>query len=337
MRGIWQKMIDCWKKSLGPLLIILAVGVFCVLIAYLYCVSIQKGFLQAINENGTRTLILLLAGIIGWYFLYKRTATAEQSTRIAEQGLTVDRLNRSIEQLAHEKLFVRVGGIRGLEKITDNHEEERRAIAHILVSFIRTQARKNSEEIDLKSEEGFDAYRSQRLDIEAAVNALARITSKLKQRSDKKYDLCNLENLDLRGLRLEGADLSEFGLEGTDFSGAKLRGVNFTGAHLFKFLDMKVLRAIFFKARLDHVNFTRAYLNYVVFTEANLMAVNFNNVILQNVTLDEALVNGTDFKHSNCLTQEQIDKTYYVGSPPHLPDGLELPPKESYYRLQHIF
>ena len=312
------------------------------LVIYLYCVSIEKGFLQAIEQNGTRTLILLLVGVIGWYFLYRRITAAEQSTRIAEQGLTVDRLNRAIEQLAHEKLYVRMGGIRGLDKIADTHEEESIKISHILASFIRTRAAKSSEETELKKEEEFDAYREQRLDIEIAVSSLARIASKLEKQkqlerhSDSKYQLCNLENLDLRGLRLEGIDLSEFGLEGTDFSGAWLRRVNLTGAHLFKFFGIKVLRAIFFRAHLDHVNFTRAYMNHVVFTGADLTAAKFDNVILQNVILNGAIVNGTHFEHSNHLTQEQINEAYYWASPPYLPDGLELPPKEPYYRTEHI-
>lgn len=343
MKEVWQWTMDWWKKVPGPLLIILAIGVFCVLIIYLYCISIEENFLQAIDRNGTRTLILLLAGIIGWYFLYQRTTTAKQSTRIAEQGLTVDRLNRAIEQLASEKPYVRVGGIHGLEKIADTHEEESKSIARILVSFIRTRATKDSEETGLKEKkEEFDAHREQRLDIEIAVKTLARIASKLKKQKqierydDDKYHLCNLENLDLRGLRLEDVNLSEFGLEGADFSGAWLRGVNFTGAHLFRPFGIKVLRAIFFKAHLDNVDFTRAYLNHVIFTEAYLTATKFDNVILQNAIFDGAVVNGTHFECSQCLTQEQIDKTYYCGEPPHLPDGLELPPKESYYRMEHI-
>ena len=312
--------------------------------------------IQAIISDGVRNLGLLLAASIGWFFFYWRAKTtdlnveaAEQSAEatrknaeLAEKGLITDRLTRAIEQIAHEKPYVRVGGIRGLEQIADTQEEERMKIAHILASFIRTQAVKNYEENKLMTKEEFDAHREKRLDIEIAVTALSRIASKLEkqkqfeQHSENKYDLCSLENLDLRGLRFEGVDLSEFGLEGTDFSGAWLRRVNLTGAHLFKPFGIKVLRAIFFKAHLDNVDFTRAYLNHVIFTEAYLTATKFDKAVLQNVILDESVVNGTHFECSQYLTQEQIDKTYYCGEPPHLPDGLELPPKESYYRVEHI-
>ena len=316
------------------MLSIVVIGIF----IYLF----DEKLLIEMDQDTVRNLILLTAGVVGWYFLYQRTRTATQNTEIAEQGLTVDRLNRAIKQLAHKKLYVRVGGLRGLEQIAHTQKEERMKIAHILASFIRTQAVKNYKENELMMKEEFDAHRENRLDIEIAVTILSRIASKLEkqkqfgQHGENKYDLCSLENLDLRGLRFENVDLSEFALEGTDFSGAWLRGTNFTNAHFFKFFGIKVLRAIFFRAQLHHANFTRAYLNHTFFTEADLTAVKFDNVILQNVILDGAVVNGAHFEHSNHLTQEQIDKAYYFGSPPHLPDGLELPPEEPYYRPQHV-
>ena len=318
------------------MLSIVVIGIF----IYLF----DEKLLIEMDQDTVRNLILLTAGVVGWYFLYQRTRTATQNTKIAEHGLTVDRLNRAIEQIAHEKLYVRVGGICGLEKIVDTHEEERMEIAHILVTFIRKQAARKPDETDMNSEEDFYAYREQRLDIEIAVNVLGRITSKLKKQEhyprdkNKKYYLFNLENLDLRGLRFEDTDLSEFNLGGSDFSGAWLRRTNFTGALLFKSARMNISGvAKFFRAYLDHANFTNAFLNHVVFTWADLSNAKFDKAKLHNANLDGAFVNGTNFEHSNSLTQKQIDETYYFGNPPHLPDGLELPPKEPYYRPQHIF
>ena len=335
----WWQGLNLFGQKLP---VILASLLFVILVFHVFfevkdSSIILKNPIQAIISDGVRNLGLLLAASIGWFFLYWRAKTADQ-------GIAVERFTRAIEQIAHEKPYVRVGSIRSLEKIAYTHEEERMEIAHILVSFIRTRAAKKSEEIKLTKEEDFHAYREERLDIEVAVNALARIASKLKKqkqsprKEDEKYYLFNLENLDLRGLRLEGADLSKFNLGWSDFSGAWLRRTNFAGALLFKSSRMIISGgAIFSRAHLDHANFTNAFLNHAIFAYADLSSAKFDNTTLQGVNLDGSLVNDTHFERSGHLTQEQINQAYYRGSPPHLPDGLELPPKEPYNRSQHIF
>ena len=116
---IWQRT-NGRRKILQISFLLLAVGVFCILIAYLYYATIKGGnaFLQAIDRDGTRILILLLAGMVGWYFLIARTEAAKQSAeaadqnaRIAEQGLTTERLTRAIELLGEEKTSMHMGGI----------------------------------------------------------------------------------------------------------------------------------------------------------------------------------------------------------------------------------
>lgn len=297
-----------------------------------------------IDQDAIRNLILLAAGIIGWFFLIRRTKAIEQDVEIAAQNLTIDRLNRAIQQLDSEKVYVRLGGITGLEQIATTQDRESKRIARILVSFIRTRATEDSEEVELKEENEFDAYRAKRLDIETAVNALARIASKLErqeqfqQHGDKKQDLCNLESLDLRGLRLENANLSRFNLAGTDFSGTWMRRVNFTGALLFKITrTRRKFSAIFFRAFLDQANFTDAYMNGAIFTKAQLVSAKFDNVVMQNVILNRAIINNAHFENSRGLTQEQINKASYWGGDLHLPDGLELPPIRSPFEWDNLF
>ena len=80
-----------------------------------------------------------------------------------------------------------------------------------------------------KSRDNFSTYREWRLDIEAAIRALANIASKLEKQgyfqqrqNELKYYLCDLRNADLRGLRFDETDFSNFDLAGVDFSGAWL-------------------------------------------------------------------------------------------------------------------
>ena len=96
------------------------------------------------DQDAVRNLILLTAGIFGWYFLYRRTKaagkdaeSARKNAATAEQGLNVDRLARAIEQLAHEKPSIRLGGILGLEQITEIGMEEQYKVIQILSVFVR--------------------------------------------------------------------------------------------------------------------------------------------------------------------------------------------------------
>ena len=330
----------------------------------------RKSLWVEMDQDAARNLILLIAGIIGWYFLSRRTKAAEQDAKTAqrnaittEQGLTVERLTRAIEQLANKNLSIRLGGILGLEQIADTHGEERKKIARILVSFIHTRAIKDSKELkkniteskvsELETEEEFSAYRAQRLDIEAAVNALANIASKLeqqnqfqKQYNEKKQHLCDLQDLDLRGLRFIRADLTDFEFAGADMSGAWLSHANFTGSNFCKYdHNAKGFTAKFTGALLDNANLSDTCLIGIDFSNLQLTQVDFSNSHLENADfsnsrvtnaefsgarLDETIFDGTDISDTNfeeCeeLTQEQIDKAYYVAFPPHLPDDLKRP------------
>ena len=279
------------------------------------------------DQDTLRNLILLTAGVVGWYFLIRRTKAAEKSAETAEKVLASEQITRAIEQLTNkENLFVRLGGILGLEQIAKAHEEERIKIARILVSFIQTHATKGSE----KERQNPIAYRMQRFDIEAAVSALAGIASRLereeqfgKQYNETKYSLCDLRGTDLRGLRFVDTDLSKFDLTGVDMSSTWLRDVNLSKALLYriilkkevKFIDAHLERVNFFMARLNRIDFSGACVQNTDFSGARLWGANFTNTVLEEVKFKAAVLNGanlTDADWSNMpdIRQYQIDKAF---------------------------
>lgn len=160
--------------------------------------------------------------------------------------MVADRLNDAMKQLAHEDSHIRLGGILGLEQIAESQEENRGKIARILVAFIRERDKKHSieepwseNESDHAHRNAFIVHRSCRLDVEAAVNALARIAGKIQygeQCDERKFNLCDLRGADLRGLRFVEANLSAFNLGHSDLRGAWLRGAVLSGACL-KYAD----------------------------------------------------------------------------------------------------
>ena len=188
--------------------------------------------LRMMDQDAVRNLILLTAGIVGWYFLYRRTKAAEEDAEsarknatTAEQGLNVDRLARAIEQLAHEKSSIRLGGILSLEQITEIGMEEQYKIIQILSAFVRDFAQEDGNTKTIKE-------RDMRSDIEEAVIVLAANAQIIG--GDYKTRFCNLQFTDLSGLSLSYVDFSYFNLIGSNFSNSLLYGIDFTGARLGK-------------------------------------------------------------------------------------------------------
>lgn len=246
-QGGWRLIAAAWKntergfKKHGEhILIGLAFAVGVILIIYLCFPVREYGPFKAIGDDGARNLIILLAGLVGWYFLFHRTKIAARNAVTAEQGLVTDRLGRAIDQLAHKDSTIRVGGILGLEQIAISQPEEREKIARILISFIRKRD-DEKDKSETSHEQNLVEYRIRRLDMEAAVSALAEIAAKLEYRNqynERKEHLCDLRNIDLRGLRFVEADLSEFNLAGADLRGAWMRETKLPGAFL-KNVDFK--------------------------------------------------------------------------------------------------
>ena len=142
-----------------------------------------KNMIETIVSDGVRNLGLLLAASIGWFFLYWRAKIADQSRKAdeqsaeatkknaetAEHGLTTERLTRAIEQLASEKVSIRIGDIRSLEQIADTHKEERTKIIQILSARICELA-----PVDYTKMESDKELRG-RHDIVSAIEVLAKV------------------------------------------------------------------------------------------------------------------------------------------------------------------
>ena len=335
IRRIWRNLTCQWdrkftrelrckfnRQSLGErLLILLSLFAFFLFVFHL-CLSLLKhGYFETIEDDGTRTLILFLAGTVGWYFLLRRT-------RSNEQGVTVEKLTRAMDQLASEDLSIRLGGILGLEQIAVLHEEEREKIKTILLTRIheldqKAKRERKTEEMPRKGYlEGYPEQNKHK-DIEVAIKALSRVLS--------CYDIdgpmyCYLRNLDLYNLFFVNTDMSNFEFTGVDFSWSVMEGANFStvdlcGANL---THANIRYANFSDATLAGANLTEIFLHMGDLSNANLKEANLTDAILSEVD-----ISSTNFDSVKGLTQNQLDKAYYFkGRPPcNLPDGLKLPPE----------
>lgn len=224
-RDWWKKRVINWAER--PIFWEqLITSAILLIIAYSYLETIVDWFFETAEDR--RNLILVIAGLIGGYFLLRRTRalernakTAEQNAVIAEQGLTVDRLTRATEQLTNKKTAIRLSGILGLEQIALSHEGERKKVIRILSAFVRDIAPLGCTR---KEEE-----RHNYVDIEAAVDALANISAPLE---DEKCLFCDLQETNLSGLRFFNTNLSFFSFAGANISNTFFFNVNFEGTEL---------------------------------------------------------------------------------------------------------
>ncbi|MCY4039613.1 MAG: pentapeptide repeat-containing protein [Hyphomicrobiales bacterium] len=319
----WLKSRTFWELTI---LLIVAVNGFVLL------------FWEDKEQETVRNLILLIAGIVGWYFLARRTKAAEQEAKTAEQGLTVARLTRATEQIANNNPSIRLGGMISFERIAETHEEEREQIVQILSARIHELARRKDEEKTKK--------RNERLDIETAVRSLANIAKPLKH---KKTSLCELLDINLSRLRFYDVDLSYFDFTGTDFNRtivirtnfnrAFLRNTEFNRAYLnganlsetilhgANLSGARLRNADLSSAYLRSANLGEAYLRGANLGEAHLSEAILHDANLSRASLADADISDADFKGVTGLTQKQINEAFYrKGHPPrNLPNGLRLP------------
>lgn len=218
--GWWEELVIWWREqTFVRKALALLIGGAVIVLCFVF-------------PDAMRNLILLTVGLVGWYFLYRRTkaaeedaTTAKQNAKIADQGLIVDRLARATQRLNNEKSSIRLGGILGLEQIFKFHEEEHYKIIRILSAFVHDFAPIDGDTRTIES-------RSKHSDIEEAVSVLANITKSLP--TDEKKILFDLYFTNLSGLGFAATNLSHFNLLGANFSNSLLYGVDFIGARLGK-------------------------------------------------------------------------------------------------------
>jgi hypothetical protein len=95
-------------------------------------------------QNDVRTTLLQgvggLAVLIGAFFTYRQVQTSRRQLEIAQHGQVTERFTRAIDQLGHENLDVRLGGIYALERIANDSAQDRTTVTEVLTAFIRGHA-----------------------------------------------------------------------------------------------------------------------------------------------------------------------------------------------------
>lgn len=186
--------------------------------------------------------LLLLGGL----FLTWRQLIVGQEAQISE------RFTRYVEQLANERVDVRVGAVHGLERLALDRQAELESVLTLLTAFAleraRTYVRPNKPH-------------ALPHDLQIALAALIRFQARRMERSGS-FRAIQLRGIDLSHAELSGVDFSNFDLRDADFYGAVLDGASVAGANLEG--------ARFDDASMSHVNMVSAFFEKTSARRANL-------------------------------------------------------------------
>ena len=182
----------------------------------------QLGLVTFAGQVTLVQIITALFVLVGLYWSSRRVLAAEDNVRVAQEGQITERFTRAIEQLGHEEMAIRLGGIYALERIAKDSEKDHGPIMEVLTAYVREKANKLRLDVLRVAERP-------PTDIQATLTVISRRKTTDIKRLDDFFDLTNTH---LAGVALYEADLSGATLHGVNLSGALLIGVNLSGVNL---------------------------------------------------------------------------------------------------------
>ena len=251
--------------------------------------------LADLKDAYRRTLAQILGGLAllyGLYLTYRRIVATEDNVRVAEEGQVTERFTRAIEQLGHEEMAIRLGGIYALERLAKDSEKDHGPIMEILTAYVRERATKQGQYAK-------EATAKPTTDIQAALTVIGRRETSGNNRGTDRLDLSNtrltgamLNRANLSGAQLNEADLSRAVLLEADLSSAMLNEADLSGAVLLKadlssawLQQAKLIEAELYEANLDMAKLIGADLHEANLGRANLIDASLSNA--KNLTAEQ--------------------------------------------------
>ena len=276
----------------------------------------------------------------------RQAEAANDQARIAQQGHITERFSRAVEQLGHDRVAVRIGGLYALKRIAeDSVERDHLVVMDVLSNFIRQPPYTNEQREAAEREIAWRPFRTKSAeekadsnqnagadqiadgaapppepelidcpDIAAAIEIIqGRIEDQKAVEKKREYRL-SLSRASLSYLRLPEVDLHTFDLAFANLMGADLISADLTGADL---MGANLMGANLMGAKLRNANLSGANLAGATLIVADLKGAN----------LAGANLTGANLTSAQNLTQDQLDSACIRegGEPPALPHYVNQP------------
>jgi hypothetical protein len=285
--------------------------------------------------NGIRTMLISVVGgafaMTTLYLSYSSTRIAAQSARTGHKQQVSEALTSAGTLIGHKNAAVRMTGLRGIERLLNDHDIAQRDGYRILTLYLRSESRwtpklqkawaakSPDEKVRLRdsSNVGWGSLQKRATDVQLALDILSK-ESKTKLDDGRPFR-ADLRDSNLQGAALEKAQLQrsifngshldyadvagQADLQGSDFRGASLFGASFDTANLsgalFSAPTSSSGQPLKQTSDLRNVNFHRAILVGARFDGADLRGAHLEGADLRNSRgLEEADLDGATYDSS---------------------------------------
>jgi len=288
--------------------------------------EINKATENATLENQYRaTLAQIFGGVavaIGIYSAWKNIKiaqdtlefnqkNAEDNLKVYQEGQITERFTRAIEQLGNEKIEIRLGGIYALERISSESEKDYWPIMKILAAYIREKSKEN---IVTENYEQQEKDKPLSTDFQVILDLIYKREHSLNEKLDLQNS--NLRNVRLYVSNLKGAQLRKAHLEGADLQGSHLEGADLFGAHLegAALTETHLEGANLEEAHLEGADLQGSHLEGANLMAANLFGANLGGVfLLRDANLEGANLEGAQLRGANFF-EEHLEVAHLEGA-----------------------
>jgi hypothetical protein len=227
--------------------------------------------------NFIQTAATIIGGIaVFWNIVISR----QQLAAFREQSLT-ERFSIAVEQLGHEQIAVRIGGIYSLERVAQDSSRDYWTVIEILAAFIRERRNWIAWE-DLPEKPDIDK------DITPAIIVLGRCDRTRQPPDSPIY----LQSCDFRRCAFISDDFRDTIFQDSHFGQANLYGSNFRGSNFRK------------------SNFTEANLKNADLSSTNLTQAKLNRADVTNCNFQGADISEADLSQAKGLTLNQVKSAH---------------------------
>lgn len=234
------------------------------------------------------------------------SARHEEQTKADRERRITEGFSKAVEQLASDKIELRLGGIYTLERISRESPNDYWTVMETLTAFVREHARWTESDSAVVAQSMVCFYQPMAAerpvsgpptDIAAVLSVIVR-RSKENQRTEKQKSW----RFDLAGTDLRRADLSGANLEGANLIGAHLERAHLSDAQLEDawLVDAHLERASLLGAHLERANLSGAHLEGAYLAGAHL----------DDALLQEAHLEGADLHRAMGLVASQLTDAY---------------------------
>lgn len=227
----------------------------------------------------------------------QQQAAQQQLQQAARDLLISNQVSKGFEQLASDKMAMRLGGIYALEGVmnaSERPEQYRGPVLEMLCAFVREYTI------------GKAVFGKPATDIQAALTVIGRRKGQeLPDLAEANIPGANLSGANLSGADLDSAHLDSAYLSGANLSGANLLGANLSGANL---TSAKLIRVDLTGANLAGANLGLADLNGAHLSSANLSGANLGGANLRGADLTGANLRSANLRGAN------LSASYLIGA-----------------------